>query len=257
MLWIAMMWTAWVLIYSADPQSLVDTHTKLPVDLPSRIFYVAYSLSTLGNGDFQPNGSFWRIVSSFATIGGLGSVTLAITFLIDVIAAVVHKRTFASLVSDLGSKPEVILERAWNGEELQALDQHLVQITGMIHMYTEEHLAYPVLHYFHSEGERTAATLHVARLHDLLLLLCEGLHPDKRLPPIVTAPLRNAIDGFATTMRESDVREADEPLAGPSLEVLRTLGIPTVAEAEFTHAVQSAAKNRRLLKGLLLHDGWI
>jgi hypothetical protein len=254
--WIALMWIAWVLIYSAHPQSIIDAHTRRPVDLASRIYFVAYTMSTMGNGDFQPNGTTWRVITSVATFGGLGSVTLSITFLIDVIAAVVHKRVLASYVSDLGSKPQVILERSWTGEKLESLDQHLVQITGMIHVYTEQHLAYPVLHCFHSEGERTASTLHVARIHDLMLLLCKGIHPDKRLPRIVTEPLREAIDGFTTTMAFSDVKAAAEPRDPPSLEILRSLGIPTVGDAEFAEAVEQERDVRKFLRGLLRHDGW-
>lgn len=254
--WVGCVWLGWVLVYSSDPQSLADAHTRQRADLAGRIYFVAYSMSSMGNGDFQPQGSGWRLVTSVCTLSGIGSVTLAITFLLEVLTAVVHKRSLAAYISDLGGTPRAMLERAWSGERFEAVDHHFVQLTNMLHLYAEQHLAYPVLHYFHAEQKRTSSTLRVAALHETVLLMSEGAAPEKRIAPMLTGTLRSAMSGFAGVMQEEKVEPAEEPPAAPPLEILRGLGIPAVDEDAFARAVHKEEKLRRSLLGMLRQDAW-
>jgi hypothetical protein len=254
--WVVMFGTAWVLIFSSHPSSLLDTRTRAAADLPGRIYFVAYTISTMGNGDLQPNGGPWRLATAIATLSGIGSVTLAITFLLEVLSAVVQKRALGAYISDLGGHPRKILERAWTGEVFDSLNDHLLQLTSLIHLYTEQHLAYPVLHYFHSENPRTAATLRVAALYETVLLISEGVIHEKRPPRMVCAPLRDALAGFAGVIEHEFVNPEDIAPRPPSLEVLRDLGIPTVEDEAFAQAVRREDEIRRFLIGLLHDDGW-
>lgn len=255
--WILLMWSGWVLVYSSDPASLADAHSRVPADLTARIYFVAYTVSSMGNGDFQPNGPGWQLVTAIAALSGLASLTLSITFLIAVLGAVVQKRALGAYISDMGGTPRAMLERSWTGEAFEpALEHHLVQVMTVLHLYSEQHLAYPVLHYFHSEQKRTAATVRIAALAELVLLLAEGVVPAQRLPRMVTDPLRDALRGFAGIIREEFVVSGEGLPPAPSLEPLRELGIPTVDEDTFRESVAREAKLRRFLAGLLRADGW-
>lgn len=176
--------------------------------------------------------------------------------MLSVLSAVVEKRALAAYVSDLGADPYEILERSWTGTHFDSLNDHLVQLTTGVHTYTEHHLAYPVLRYFHSETERSAATLRIAALYDLMLILTGGIAPEKRLPPQVTSPLGWSITAFAGVMNKEIDLATDEPPPMPDLARVRALGIPTVDDESFRRHVEEGRDTRRCLLGLVEKDGW-
>lgn len=253
--WISLIWGAWLLIFLSHPESVVDAGTHLPADLASRIYYVGFVLFTLGNGDFVPTSSVWRILTSLACATGIGSLSVAITFILQVLTTVVEKRSLGAYISDIGETPEEILLRAWDGEKLAGLDQHLVMLTSMVHLYAEQHLAYPVTRYFHAEHQRAATTLRLAVLYDSVLLISEGVAPHQRLPFLTTGPLRHAIHAAAALVGGKASRYDDPPEA-PSLSILRELGIDTVEESTFAEAVRKATEVRKSLRRLVVDDGW-
>lgn len=253
-LWTLMLWVGWILIFSARDGALVNSQTHAPADLPSRMFFCAYMLSTMGNGDFAPARGGWQIAASIGTLSGLGILTLAITFVLQVLTAVVQKRQMAAYINDIGAVPREILRCSWTGVRFDSLADHLVQLTQLVPLYTEQHLAYPVLLYYHSENERTSATLRLASMYELVLLLRDGVAEEARMPPMVIEPLYRALQGFAHTIRGEWVDPADEAPPPPSLSILRELGIPTVDDAVFARAMADAAEDRRFFAGLIACD---
>src|ERR1041385_4724477 len=200
--WIALLWAGWVFVYSAKDDALVESRNHQPTTVAARAYFVGTMLSTSGTNEIAPNGRRWRLLAAINSIIGIGTVTLALTFLMQVLTAVVQKRAFGAWLSDLGGTPSRIIGRAWNGENFDSLHDQLIEATSMLHTFTEQHLAYPVLHYFHSERERTAASLRVAALDELVLLIAEGAAPEVRMPPTIIATLRAALEGFADALTE-------------------------------------------------------
>jgi hypothetical protein len=255
MFWVTLLWLGWFLIFNSDPNSVVDPHTKVAADAWGRLYYVAYGLSTMGNGDFSPTNDVWRVVTAIASLSGLGTMTLTITFVVNVLNAVVQKRQLASYISDIGGNPGRIISLSWTGMRFDHLTEHLVEITGLVHLYTEQHLAYPVLHYFHSESERTAATLRVAALSELMILVGNGVREEAQMPPMAIYPLQNALEGFTQVIAREFVDPDDEPPPPPSLDLLRGYDIPTVSEEAFLFAVEQVRDRRRALSALMRDDG--
>lgn len=58
-MWLLLVWAGWTLILAADPHSLASTRDPKPVDLSGVIYFVAYTMFTMGNGDFYPVGDGW------------------------------------------------------------------------------------------------------------------------------------------------------------------------------------------------------
>src|SRR5947207_663765 len=143
--WIALLWTGWVFVYSARDDALVEARHHQPTTIAARVYFVGTMLSTSGSSEVLPNGPRWRLLAATNGITGIGTVTLALTFLMQVLTAVVQKRTFGAWLSDIGGTPARIIGRAWNGEDFDSLTDQLIQATGMLHTFTEQHLAYPVL----------------------------------------------------------------------------------------------------------------
>ncbi len=90
------------MIYSSDPQSLMETQSKEPASWSDRIYFSGYVMFTLGNGDLAPNGGLWKLVTIIETAQGLLTITFSVTYLISVLSAVNQKRSFAQSVLSLG-----------------------------------------------------------------------------------------------------------------------------------------------------------
>jgi hypothetical protein len=255
MLWVGMLWSGWFCIFNSSTNAIVDSQTKQPASPIARLYFTAYALSTMGNGDYQPGSDLWRVLASLATLGGLGTVTITITFVVNVLNAVVEKRRLASYLSDIGGNPGRIIGMSWTGAQFDHLSEHLVEITGLLHTYTEHHLAYPILHYFHSETVRTSATVRVAALSELMLLVGNGVREEAQMPPMVIQPLQNALHGFAEVIAEDFVEPAREPPPPPPINLLHGYGVPTVSEEAFLYACEQVKFRRCAFKALMRDDG--
>src|SRR4051812_23096467 len=77
--WALLLWTGWVVLFSADATALLDPHTNVRATLAGRIYFTGYTMFTLGNGDFAPQGGFWQITTSFTSLSGLFLLTLSVT----------------------------------------------------------------------------------------------------------------------------------------------------------------------------------
>ena len=64
--------------------------------------FTGYTLSTLGNGDFKPGTSFWRIYTVIISLSGLSILTIAITYLVQVLTAEISKRRLSIYIATLG-----------------------------------------------------------------------------------------------------------------------------------------------------------
>ncbi|HKO56024.1 MAG TPA: hypothetical protein VJ276_09105 [Thermoanaerobaculia bacterium] len=254
--WVTLVWVGWTLIFCSARDSVVDTKTRVPVTVEQRGYYVAAAMFTVGNTEYVPKGPWWRAATVLASGSGLATVTVSITYLLEVVSALVIKRTFGGYVSSLGGTPGRIIGRSWNGEKFEALDQHLVQLTEMVETLTQQHLAYPILHYFHNDSAGSAATTRMAALSEMLLLLNAGVAKELRPSRICVEPLRDAVRQSAAMIAEEFIKPADEAPEPPSLDILRERDIPTASEEEFHAAVAEEAKTRRALLGTLHNDGW-
>lgn len=257
LLWITLAWAGWVLIFSSDSSSLIDTRDDGTAGVAGRIWFVAYSMFTVGNGDFTPEDGLWQIVASLVGGSGLFVATLSVTYLLSVLSAVVSKRAFAQQVSGLGSSAEDLVLSGWNGGHLHALDRHLAGFASRLSELTEQHLSYPVLQYYHAADAGRSAVKAVAVLHDALNLMSFGVGEAARPEVASLASARSAVDAFIDDTRElSAVAPPSEPPPLPHLSTLRQRGIPTIDQTEFERSMQDVQEQRRNVLGLLRNDGW-
>ncbi len=256
LVWIVAVFLGYLLIFTADGGAVVHGATGEEADLAERIYFTGYTLFTLGLGDFVPGGDAWRIATVIATLNGLFLVTLAITYLIPVVSAAAEKHQLGAAVSNLGTSPSEIVARAWDGESFGGISTHLVQLAQMIDIHAQRHLAYPVLHYFHSVERRTAVAPSLATLHDSLLILSAGVEKEHRLPAIAIEPVQRALDGLVAILRSDYVEEAASPPPPPDLTRLREGRIPVVGDAEFKDAIKVHEQRRTLLKAYVENGGW-
>lgn len=254
--WVTMLWAGWTLTFLGS-DDIVSATTRQPADLSDVVYFSGLTAVTLGTGDFVAATSSWRVVSVVASFSGLFLVTLAITYLISVVSAVVGRRALAIQIYALGATPQDIVVRGWNGEGFSNMfEQQLVNLTEHVVTVAEQHLAYPVLHYFRASQRSLAAPCAVALLDDALLLLDSAVAPAGHADPSAVQPLRFAVDRYVTTAgRISATPEVETPRP-PTTHRLQEAGVPTVPETAFRAALVRTADRRTQLHELVVSAGW-
>ena len=255
-LWYLLTWGAWSLIFNAFGDAIINSSNEEPASIWGRIYFTAYTITTLGRGDYLPEGTIWHLFTAIAAANGFFLVTLSIAYLSPVVSAVTRKRVLSVYLSTLGGTPDEIITNAWNGKDFGNLDQHLVALTPQIAELGEKHLTYPVLHYFHSRERTRSLPLSIAAFDEALTLLQYGLPQDVRPDPAALNPARRACAAFLKTLKSAYLEpEVSEPPL-PSLELLRKKNIPTVGDRSFFRATSQINKRRKLLLALVKSDGW-
>lgn len=252
--WIVLLWAGYSLLFASDVDGITATASDLPSGFVARIYYAGYTLFTLGNGGFQPASSLWQIVTNIATLNGLFITTLAITYLVPVVSAVVERRQMAAMITSLGTTAEEVMTAAWNGADFSYLDRQLPGIAQQIMLTAERHIAYPVLHDFRSRDVNTASERTLAMVDDVLTLLEHGVDPSVRIEPATIGVARSAI-AHARQLMPVGLENGDAPPL-PNLEILAAQGIPTRTVAQFTLGASGLADHRCRLAALVKGGRW-
>jgi hypothetical protein len=254
-LWIGLDWLGWTLALGLDPGAVVASQGGQPAGFWGRAYFAGSLLITVGNSDFRPGGQVWQVISDVAAANGFTLVSLIITYLLPLVSGVRQRREIAIYISTLGRSPQDLLLRAWNGSGFGRLPDHLLGLTLPMVSLAQGHLAYPVLHCFHSPDREAAIAPSLALLDESLTLL-NGVAPDLCPDRVAIYPLQGAIEQLLSTLEEAHVEPESVPPRPPSLEALREAGIRTESDEEMERRVATLSRRRRLLLGLVEEEGW-
>ncbi|WP_254763221.1 potassium channel family protein [Natrinema marinum] len=252
--WICLLWAGWTLVFASGAHPFVDTIDEGPLSWFEHVYFTGYTIFTLGNGDYVPRDGVWQLATTLATASGMLFVTLTVTYVLSVLDAVTQKRSFASGVSGLGTSGDEIVRAGWDGEEFRGLDVPLNDLTSQLNALTENHKAYPILHYFHSGQRDRAPVASIAALDDALTLFRFGIPETDRPSDAVLKTARASVRGYLETLHDAFVDPADRSPPEPTLEGLRDAGVPTVSDEAFDDAVADLEDRRRTLLGLVESD---
>jgi hypothetical protein len=256
LVWGVSIWAGWTLIFCASPGGLVASDTGRPADLTERVYFVGYTIFTLGLGDYKPVGHFYEIVTALAAGSGFILFGLALAYVVPVVSAATAKRQLGVCIWALGKDPGDIIARAWNGADSTALNPHLVSLVPMLAGLGESHLTYPVLHFFHSTKRSSSAAASVAALDEALTILECGMQQGCSLDVPSLGAAREAITEFLNTLAPALIYPAADSPPSPSLQPLRDLGLPAVDDELFEASLASVKDRRRLLLALVRNEGW-
>jgi hypothetical protein len=255
--WILFLWLGNTLIFASDPTSILHTQTHVPATIAEKFYYVGYTLSTLGMGDFYASTSFWKIFTIIISLSGLSGLTIAITYLTQVITSELNKRQLSIYIASLGGTPQHILYNGWNGKDFRKLEADFTALTSLIISHSQHHLSYPVLHYFHSTNLREATALTIPALDEALTILLLFAPPELRPDNLHMETLRNALTHYLLTLENDFIVPATNPLPLPDLSLLASAGVPLLPwNDQIDQAYEKLAKRRKLLQALLINDGW-
>lgn len=223
--WIGGLWLGFLLLLVSDSDSVVNTSTHEMASLSDKFYYSGYVLSTMGNGDFKPGSSTWQIVIAFFPFSGFIFITTAMTYLISVSSAVIFKRSLAHSITDIMGLDNY-------DERINCLYENTDNIRNRINQHNQNHLAYPVVHYFFSLDKKASFSVGLWELNAMLASLQnDPTHPLNKLKP-----LNQAIDNYLSSMGEAF--------------------IPKVQSNSENEGEDSVKKRRTQLQNLLKSDGW-
>jgi hypothetical protein len=174
---------------------------------------------------------------------------------LQVVRAVTEKRQLANTIEALGDGPIDIVVAAGTSGGWIGLEHHFVALTRDVDLLAQQHLAFPLLHFFRSSTRGSAIAPALAMLDEALLILTCGL-PEGGGPNRMTCkPLRYAIRQFLGTVQDGALQGIDAP-DPPDLQPLRDAGLETVDDESFRALVKEDDEHRRLMHALVHIDGW-
>ena len=256
LLWAMLLYSGWVLVFTGHPDAVVNATTGQPIGGWERIYYTGYVISTLGNGEFRPGGATWQLLTVAAALSGLALITLSITYVTPVMDAVVQKRQVAKTIIGLGATPADVIGNGWNGQGFQPLTTHLANLTPELTGLAQQHMAYPILHYFHAVDRTTALPPAIAVLEDALTLLCHGVDGRHRLDATTLRSVTAAIGTLLDALDTAHIDPSSTSPDAPRLAILDRLGVPRVDEHDYVVGTKGLSERRALLLGFVESDGW-
>jgi len=254
--WVALLWGGWTLVFGAAEDALVNARNDKPVTWVNRQYFVAYTMFTMGNGDYYPARDVWEVAASLTTASGMLFVTMGVSYVLSVLSAVTDKRSFASSVTGLGGSAESFVETGWDEDGFGGLDLPLNSLSSQLDPLATQPKAYPILHYYHSEEATQASAVGVAILDEALLVLRYGVERDAQPNRAVVSNARSAVDNYLETLNESFFDPTEETPEPPNLDRVREAGVPTISHTDFEAAIDGHAERRKKLLGIVRSDAW-
>lgn len=255
--WVFLLWSGLLLVYAAFPESVLHSQTKAATDVFEKLYFVGFSLSTLGIGDLVPGNNLWRAITASSAFLGLITITTSITYLVPLLSNAVQKRSLGMQISALGESPEQIVINSYNGKDFSDVSGQLSMLTSMIYTYIQNQLSYPILHHMHSTKAAENIVLQLTALDEALSVFMfhvpEALRP-QRLEIQIT---RRAITAYLETVRYMEYTEEMPPLPDFSL-IEKATGVKlwNTNKEEATTYYQALNKRRKRLYSNVLRDGW-
>lgn len=255
-MWVILLWAGWTFIFASGANSLAYTRGPEPVSWVGRIYFVAYTMFTMGNGDFSPTSGTWRIVTALTNGSGMILLTLSVTYVINVLQAVVKKRSFASSVRGVGEGSEVFVTTGWNGENFVQHDLPLDTFASKLSTIASQHKAYPILHYYRSAEQRNSLPIAVAIFDDALSLFRFGVSPEDRPNQPLLETSRSSVKDYLRSVYSLPLQPADQTPPTPDLISLREADISTVSDGEFSDSLEGIGDRRRKILGIVESQAW-
>ncbi|MFA0961512.1 potassium channel family protein [Roseivirga sp. BDSF3-8] len=216
--WIFSSWAGFTLIFLSDPYSVIHGTEKYPAEFWDVVYFVGFSLSTSGLGDFVASTKFWRIVTALASVVGIMLITMSITYLVPVISNMIQKRKVSIYLASLGESPEQIVVQSYNGEDFKSLGNHLGSLAAMVFEYSRNHLSYPILHYMHNNSPHDNIVLKMCSLDEALNIFLFHIPEDKRPEMTDLRVIRRALTQYLSTLKYTAPADDTPPL--PDLDVV-------------------------------------
>jgi hypothetical protein len=257
MTWVMGMWLGAFLLLLSDPLSVLDSTTNEVTTAWEKLYFSGYTLSTLGNGDYKPGDTVWDVITNLLAFSGLAFITISITYIMPVLSAVILQVKLSVFINCMGDTPQQILINGWNGKNFDRLLKRDAEISNSVIQHSENHKAYPIIHYFHNSALKESIIPSLAMLDEALSMIMHVVAEDARPAQKDLLLLRGSLDFYMEVLKQDQKIETDALPAPPDWSELVQQGIPLKKDnLEAFNTYETLNKRRRILAHLLQEDGW-
>ena len=194
---------------------------EVPADGFELLYFAGVAITTLGFGDFVPDGTGWRYFTVALATTGLVVSSLGIAYVVNVVGASLQQRTLARRIHGLGATPRALLAAGWDGDSFGGLDAALGDLAAELVAHTQQHLSYPMIHYVRSDERHDSLPANVAVLDEALSVLLVDVPRERQPSTSALVAARRAVTAYLMSIEEIylDDEHADLP-AWPSVDFL-------------------------------------
>jgi hypothetical protein len=255
--WVVGMWLGAFLLLQTDPASVLNSNTDATTSAWEKLYFAGYTLSTMGNGDYKPSSYVWDIVTNLLAFSGLAFITISITYIMPVLSAVILQVKLSVFINSMGDTPQQILINGWNGENFDRLLKNDATISELLIQHSENHKAYPIIHYFHNSDLRKAIILNIAMLDEAVSMLTHVVDKSTRPDQKDMSLLRGSLDFYLEVLKQDQQIKNNTMPSPPDWAVLEKERIPLDTDClQDFNTNEELNSRRRVLAHLLEEDGW-
>lgn len=255
-IWVFLLLLSFFLMLASTPDSVISSDTKLPAGLVDKIYYVGFTLSTLGVGDFNASNSFWRLLTTMYSFTGLIFLTMSVTYLIPALSAVMEQRKMGITISRFGSNAQDIVINSWDGKNFNRLFSEASNLSDSLIMHSQHHRSYPIIQYFHNTKKDSSNILQMARLYEALYIIRNCVKKELQPTDYELEIFLQAYKNYIEVILEVTNTDATEGVT-PDMQLDKVkehgLVLPSYEVPEIADSVQHT---RRVLFTLVTRDGW-
>jgi len=252
--WIVLLWIGNTLMVYSDPESLWSaSRDEFVPGVMENMYFAAYVLSSMGSGDYTPASDWWLFYTGFISYTGVVLISLGISFLLPVIEAITLKRQVSLQIHNLGKNPRQILERYENDDFVELLER-LKELEPLLLQLAQYHLAYPVIHYFHSVHLYESLPVKLVSLDETMSVLLYKVDSEKIEDIRSLERAYAAMTYYLSTLASAFIQPKDDEPERPDTTYLQNAS--EVTSSRGTGHDKDLEKRRKLLLAYLQNDGW-
>lgn len=256
-IWVLLIWLSCFLIFMTDANSIIDSNTKLNASALEKLYFTGTTLSTLGPGDYKPNGDIWKIFTNLCSYFGFFLISICITYVVPLVNNITKAKALSLKISGLGESLNELLSNSYNGKNFEEFTGQFTSLSDEILTYTTNHLAYPILHQVHNSNKEENLILKLASLDEALNIFLYVIPDEYNKHPLGLKQVRRAINTYLKTLK--NLTPAKEAPPVPDFEALKKIVsikfLPfSLNQLEIIY--ERLALRRKLHKSNLENDGW-
>ncbi|GMA17484.1 potassium channel family protein [Deinococcus metallilatus] len=250
--WVLLSWLGWSLVFWTRPGALVGASTGTPADFWDVLYFVGYTMPTLGLGDLKPVYIGWRLLTDLTALDGFVLITFAISFIVPVAQAQAGRRILALRIHRLGGTAQGLVTTAWydHPHGLQGLVDDLAVSLNALDAQLKNT---PGLYRFHDRRHEESLEISLPALDEALSLIEHALDAP---PPRGLRAVRASISSLLDTYRYVHPGTPASPPPLPDLTPLRAAGLPLRGGAEVERAFAALTDRRRVLLDMTRRGGF-
>jgi hypothetical protein len=171
-----------------DPSSFATQNPRS--ELEDALFFSGSTFFNLGTNEITPVGTQARLLAVLEGGAGLLTISLAVTYLLNVYPMISRKAAFADMLNQVtGGRADGVLaaERYLSEQRYEALAARLEHLNDELLYLAHAHRLYPVLYYVRSREVHESFVRILAVGQGLVATLRYGLDPDT-YPDVVRDP---------------------------------------------------------------------